>query len=118
MLLAFLQADLAGEAFFLASSFPPRVAHGQLARIGLLLALGSDHRLAHTHLTDEEFHATQFDGLARLETVALSLSILVFLLTHNQVGLFLSQRDAVGLLRVGAFRTNLAKSVISVVHKI
>jgi hypothetical protein len=58
MLLGLLEADLAGTALLLTCGLTPRVFHGQLARTRLLLALGSDHSLAHTHLTDEEFHAT------------------------------------------------------------
>lgn len=118
MLLGLLEANLAGATLFLTSILSPDVFHGHLARIRLLLALGGDHSLAHTNLTDEKFHPPQFNRLTRFQPIAFSFAILVLLLAHNQVGLLLSEGYAVGLLRVRPFRANLAEPVVSVVNKI
>lgn len=117
-LLALLETDLAGTSLLLPSILPLGVTHGQLARTRLLLPLGRDHCLAHTDLADEEFDPTQFNRLARFQSVPLGLAILVLLLADNEIGLLLSEGNAVGLLGVGPFRTDFAESVIGVVNKI
>jgi hypothetical protein len=67
VLLAFLQADLAGPLLLpLRLVVGGVVANGQLAGVGLLLALRSDCRLAHADLADEELDPAQFNSLAGL----------------------------------------------------
>jgi hypothetical protein len=117
-LLALLEADLAGTTLLLPSRLPLRVTHRQLPRTRLLLPLRRHHRLPHAHLTHEELNPAQLDGLSGLETVPLGLAVEVLLLADDEIGLLLPQRHAVGLLRVGALRTDFAETVVGVVNKI